>query len=145
MKYFSDVDVSKIKVQQPEKRTVSLFGKDVSVYDDEWRNHLHVVCTHRCNAKCNFCIEKNSPREETNILKSLETFCKEAESAGILKTVGFTGGEPTLCKNLYELQDIIPKKVFKTINTNGRDLKLVRKTLLMCVFSMYVQTKRTPE
>jgi molybdenum cofactor biosynthesis enzyme MoaA len=43
--------------------------------------------------------------------------------AGILKTVSFTGGEPSLCPQIEELVKLIPSTVFTTINTNGWNIK----------------------
>lgn len=124
MDYIKDARVGKHLVEQPPLMPVELFGNTYRVYNDEWRNHLHIICTYQCNAKCEFCVEKDSEcKTSVKFLKQVEVVLAEMHSQGILNTVSITGGEPTIFKDLIKLVDLIKKyDVFLTINTNGARL-----------------------
>lgn len=120
--YIIDAEIGKHSVPQPVRKEVNLFGNIYQVYDHEWRNHLHIICTYQCNAKCEFCVEKNSKCNEKLdiLLDSVKDTLKEMDNAGILHTVSITGGEPMIFPKIIELTKLIKQyDVFLTINTNG--------------------------
>lgn len=120
MDYIYRADVTKHKVEQPTLKTVMLFGREYQVYDDNCRNHLHIIPTFRCNAKCAFCIEKGSICGEVRNFQDIVTrIMEEMQKAGILHTVSFTGGEPAMYEQLAHLIQKVPINIFTTMNTNG--------------------------
>ncbi len=121
MTYITNAEVGKHLVAQPSKMDVVLFGKGYKVYNDEWRNHLHIICTYQCNAKCDFCVEKDSVCElSPEFLPNVKAMLAEMHREGILHTVSITGGEPTVFKQIVELVEAVKVyDVFLTINTNG--------------------------
>jgi len=80
------------------------------------------LVTHKCNSKCGYCtsweIGKSNKKSELSTEESLDL----VRELGILKTwmLSFTGGEPLLKKNIYEL--VVEAKKYNigtNINTNG--------------------------
>ena len=123
--YIENAIVSELRhVEQPPLMNVKLFGESYIVYDDSWRQHLHIVCTYRCNAKCGFCIEKDKEdNSDEKFLEGIKSLLSEMHREGILKTVSITGGEPLLYPHLRELIKIIKHfPIFLTVNTNGYNL-----------------------
>lgn len=122
--YIHDVQVGVDNPPDTPHKNIKLFSNPYIVYDDVWRNHLHIICTYQCNAKCDFCIEKNMKCEHSSsFLLHVEAVLKEMHSQGILHTVSITGGEPTVFKDLIKLVNLIKEyHVFLTINTNGAKL-----------------------
>lgn len=111
---------------------IVLFGKKYRMYSDEWKHHVHIKCTDRCDANCSFCIERserNNPQNEKNMMDSTKEVLLQLAAQGYLKTVSITGGEPTVFKNIKELINLIGSfnlKLF-SINTNGRYLSRIPK------------------
>lgn len=128
--YMHAADVEKL-VHTPNDnlklKMVSLFGKNIELYDDPWMWHLHLKVTDVCNAHCEFCVEKNCAKNDKpeHFLENLDVMLSEMERAGILYSVSVTGGEPTLFKRFEELCAILRKHDIKflTMNTNGIWLK----------------------
>lgn len=103
-----------------------LFGKKYYFYDDEWMHHVHLKVTSKCNASCNFCIEKDSIVKENkeNFLNNLNELLVQMNDQKVLKTISITGGEPSLCSYLPDVMNIISKyNVFSSINTNGLNIE----------------------
>lgn len=126
MKYIKNAIVGKDTVPQPSVKEVHLFGKTCKVYDDDWRTHLHLIITHKCNAKCAFCIERDSIKlwkeDPEALLSTAIAAMREMHHEGILKTISITGGEPLLSPTLAVIVDYIRMEypsVFLTMNTNG--------------------------
>lgn len=118
-------DVSKFPIRYDNVKHSTLFGKDVYTYNNPWLHHLHIKCTDFCNAKCEFCVEKNAHRNEKSdmLLQSVDDMLTEMNKQNILFSVSVTGGEPTLFSKFDELLDILLKHRdnihMLTINTNG--------------------------
>lgn len=84
--------------------------------------------TNRCNRDCSFCFYKNDPKAigdmSLEILKNLLDKELEIHDLSVPMYVEFTGGEPTLYKNLKEALlylDTIPNLTI-TMETNGTTL-----------------------
>lgn len=101
---------------------VTLFGKQWRIMDDFWMKHVHIKITDRCNARCPFCIEKESHLKDnpTKLMANLQRLIAELDSQGHLATVSITGGEPSLSPIAAEAVDFLKGNynVFLNINTN---------------------------
>lgn len=101
---------------------VTLFGKPWRIMDDYWMKHVHIKITDRCNAKCPFCIEKDSHIKEdpVKLQVNLRRLISELNEQGHLATVSITGGEPSLSPIAGNVIDFLKGnyKVFLNINTN---------------------------
>ena len=100
---------------------VTLFGKPWRIMDDYWMKHVHIKITDRCNAKCPFCIEKDSYIKEdpVKLQFNLRRLISELNEQGHLATVSITGGEP-FCQSeeLLKLLKLLEGKRI-SIETNG--------------------------
>ena len=118
--------VPKLSVDNFDGKACKLFGHEVFFRDDYWLRNVHVKVTDNCNAKCDFCVEKDSHVKENkwNLLNNLTSLLRQMKEQDLLGTVTITGGEPTLCKHLDEVLDCISRyNVFSSMNTHGRDIK----------------------
>ena len=101
---------------------VTLFGKQWRIMDDFWMKHVHIKITDRCNARCPFCIEKESHLKDNpvKLMANLQRLIAELDSQGHLATVSITGGEPSLSPIAGDVVDFLKGhyKVFLNINTN---------------------------
>lgn len=101
---------------------VTLFGKPWRIMDDYWMKHVHIKITDRCNARCPFCIEKESHLKDdpVKLMTNLQRLIAELDSQGHLATVSITGGEPSLSPIAGDVVDFLKGnyKVFLNINTN---------------------------
>lgn len=122
-KYIKSCDVKNLPITYEDCKNYFLFNNRVTVYDDIWMHHLHLKITDRCNAACDFCIEKHCKiNEDADVyLNNLDKVLTEMERAGLLYSVSVTGGEPTLFNKFTELCALLSKhKIgFLTMNTNG--------------------------
>ena len=106
---------------------IGLWGKTYRMYSDEWKHHVHLKCTNRCDANCNFCIERPSWKDKENpdlFLASAKELLRQLHEQKMLYTVSLTGGEPTLFPLLNEtiaVANSYPLKLF-SMNSNGRFL-----------------------
>ena len=108
--------------------TIILWGKKYRIYRDEWKHHVHLKCTNKCDADCAFCIERPSrgDREDPDaFLASSQELLDQMHEHGSLRTVSITGGEPTVFPRIDEAIEVAnthPLKLF-SMNTNGRNLE----------------------
>lgn len=121
------LEMNEDEIRNSKTDDIILYGKTYKMYSDEWKHHVHIKCTDRCDASCKFCIEKserNNPQNSVNMLSSTKTILEELNNQGYLKTVSITGGEPTIYPNIEELINLISsyKLILFSINTNGRFL-----------------------
>ena len=122
--YIKKCDVEKFDISKSYyNKKVNLFGHEVYVNDNPWLWHLHLKCTDRCNAKCDFCVEQGCKIDENadNFLESVDKMLHEMEREKCLYSVSLTGGEPLLFKKFEDLIKILKKYPIKflTMNTNG--------------------------
>lgn len=90
-------------------------------------NQCTITLTRKCNLRCNFCYAKKTEYIENDIidyddLKKVIDFCDEAR----VKYIVFTGGEPTLYPQIFDILEYIKTKKNKiqvAIATNGILLK----------------------
>ena len=103
---------------------IELFGKKYRMYSDEWKHHVHLKCTNKCDADCAFCIERDSRRDwEDGALhvRSAELTIAQLKSQGMFRTLSVTGGEPTIfggIRSLVELANKYRPTLF-SVNSNG--------------------------
>lgn len=89
------------------------FDKLMKVVQDMELPYLRVSLSNKCNAKCAFCHNEGQRKESNNNI-SLQEYGDVAKFfASCFTRVVFTGGEPLLAPNLYEVI-----KVFKSYNYN---------------------------
>lgn len=118
------------EIENSQTDDIILYDKTFRMYSDEWKHHVHIKCTDRCDSNCNFCIEKserNNPQNENNLITSTKDLLEQLSRQGQLKTVSITGGEPTVFKRIGDLIDIIGSfdLLLFSINTNGRNLEVI--------------------
>lgn len=122
--------ILEMKIEEPTEE-ITLFGKTYRMYKDDWKHHIHLKITNRCDSSCDFCIER-STRNETEypnrFLASAQILISSMSNAGHLRTVSITGGEPTVSPILQEtiaLCNRYDMKLF-SMNTNGYKLDAIR-------------------
>ena len=83
-------------------------------------NMFRLVATEACNAKCKYCLAKNTPKNgQSQSLESIGKAAKEAKENGA-EEASITGGEPLLDKSIIQKIKTV-RKHFSKINlqTNG--------------------------
>jgi radical SAM protein with 4Fe4S-binding SPASM domain len=84
-------------------------------------NEIIIEVTMKCNKSCEFCFNKLSDQNNSNDLSTnqIKSLINKIHEAGV-KTVRFTGGEPLLRKDLFELMQYAHSKGLNVwMNTNG--------------------------
>lgn len=124
------LEMNEEEIKRAKTDDIVLYGKHYRMYANDWKHHVHIKCTDRCDADCKFCIERserNNPQNIDNMLLSTSIVLEELANQGHLKTVSITGGEPTIFPRLEELINIIDSYdlVLFSINTNGRFLNKI--------------------
>lgn len=122
------LEMNEEQLSEAPKDTIRLFGKTYYMYADEWKHHVHIKCTDRCDADCDFCIERserNNPQNAERVMMATRDLLAELAEQGHLRTVSITGGEPTLFRYFEKLVDMIGARnpTLLSINTNGRHLE----------------------
>ncbi|MCK9431688.1 MAG: radical SAM protein [Candidatus Omnitrophica bacterium] len=80
---------------------------------------VYLVLTHRCNFNCRHCYEKSHAEENPLTTGQAKRFIDEVAAAGVFCVV-FTGGEPFLRDDIYELIGYAAEKgLYIRVNTNG--------------------------
>ncbi len=110
---------------------IELFGKKYTMYADDWKKHIHLKCTNRCDANCPFCIERSTRNDSENwewFMDSAILTMRQMQEQGHLRTVSITGGEPTTCPDLQRLIDTVNSfhPMLFSINTNGSRLAFAK-------------------
>lgn len=103
---------------------IELYGKKYRMYKDDWKHHVHLKCTNRCDACCKFCIERSTwnDKEDANaFMESTEEVVSQLRAQGHFKTLSVTGGEPTLFCRFGDLLDYAReiKPMLFSVNSNG--------------------------
>ncbi|MBN2422223.1 DUF362 domain-containing protein [Candidatus Woesearchaeota archaeon] len=119
-----DVEKIEVKVVHPHpgiyKELVKIDkNKNISIIDKPYEIKFEI--TSRCNLKCNFCYNKNSFSRNLPDLPKKKIFdiIDKIASSGV-RNIRFTGGEPFLRKDLYEiLKYAKSKSLYTLVNTNG--------------------------
>ena len=123
---FIDNPVLEMDINCPTDE-VELFGKKYRMHKDEWKKHIHLKCTNKCDARCSFCIERDScrdPEDSFMFLESANELLRQMNDQRQLKTVSITGGEPTIFSRINDTIQTVyqyPVKLF-SMNTNGRNV-----------------------
>ena len=102
----------------------TLFGKKYKMYSDDWKHHVHLKCTNRCDADCAFCIERESRNDAEDaraFLVSAEEVIDQLKRQNMFRTLSVTGGEPTLFPKIQEVVDMAAKSgtTLFSMNSNG--------------------------
>lgn len=121
------LEMNEEQLNNAKTNTITLYGKEYKMYDDEWKHHVHIKCTDHCDSNCEFCIEmkeRNNPQNKEEVMNSTVQVLSQMAMQGQLRTVSITGGEPTIFPLLKELVTYINsyKLTLFSINTNGRFL-----------------------
>lgn len=92
--------------------------------------NLYIRATNICNCRCRFC-EYHGELVEFNMTE-FSRIIKILANLGIIGKIQITGGEPTLCPDIYDivktLRDNLPNH-FIGINSNGTNLKTLERLL----------------
>ncbi|MDP8252976.1 MAG: radical SAM protein [Candidatus Kaelpia aquatica] len=79
---------------------------------------LSWAVTYRCNYKCKYCKDWNLKTDEVSTSKALEIIDKLRQLG--LQRINFTGGEPLVKDNIYQLINYAKEKgIFVCLNSNG--------------------------
>ena len=91
------------------------------ILKDDTIKILDIEPTFQCNNNCKFCSISVSERHRKRSTEGIKEMIKEAKDRGI-EIIGFTGGEPTIRKDIFELVRYAKSLGFRTvrIQTNGR-------------------------
>lgn len=129
-KYIKHCDVKQYLNADTDKIERYLFGHKVILGNNQWLWHVHIKFCERCNARCAFCIEQHSHRQELpkKVISNADIFLRAMRGQGILYSVSVTGGEPTLMPEFADLCVMLKAHDIKflTMNTNGSLLHKVR-------------------
>lgn len=144
---FNESKEGKIKLQQCkdcryEKRCGGVLNKYLEVYGEkeikkvkDLPREVMIEVEPRCNFNCCFCFNKNSFAKQGRNIKTFTTSQVKkiinAIAQAKVKIVRFTGGEPLLRKDIFELMKYAKSKELKVrLNTNGSlidNKKIVKK------------------
>lgn len=94
--------------------------------------HIDVEITKKCNLFCVHCSARSNTTGKELNLEEIKMVLDKASSLG-LKNVGFTGGEPFLCKSKLEKLLTYCKRTLNSkthVHTNGTLLKLGDVTMM---------------
>lgn len=85
--------------------------------------NLRISLTQRCNLKCIYCHHEGEAGSRGNAIDEISAdeigeIVRTAASLGIRK-IKFTGGEPTLRKDLCEILSAVPPDIEASMTTNG--------------------------
>lgn len=96
----------------PGKISKNSLNAPLKVYD---------TYTRKCNLECSHCYAKSNSnlKEERRTIEETEKIIKKLYNAGVMEW-SFTGGEPTVCSDLFKAIQITKSFGMKTsLNTNG--------------------------
>jgi len=144
---FNESKEKKTKLQQCqgcryEKRCAGILNKYLEIYGDkeiktvkDLPREVMIEVESRCNFNCQFCFNKNSFAKQGRDIKTFTTNqvkkIIEAIAQAEVKIIRFTGGEPLLRKDIFDLMEYAKFKGLKVrLNTNGSlidNKKIVKK------------------
>jgi len=121
------LEMNEDQIKSSKVDDIIIAGNHFKMYHDDWKHHIHIKCTDRCDSNCSFCIEKSerdNPQNVKNLLESSKFILKTLNNQGMLRTVSITGGEPMIFPKINELIDIIKSYniMLLSINTNGYNI-----------------------
>ena len=144
---FNESKERKTKLQQCqdcryEKRCAGILNKYLEIYGDkeiktvkDLPREVMIEVESRCNFNCEFCFNKNSFAKQGRDIKTFTTNqvkkIIEAIAQAEVKIIRFTGGEPLLRQDIFDLMEYAKLKGLKVrLNTNGSlidNKKIVKK------------------
>jgi MoaA/NifB/PqqE/SkfB family radical SAM enzyme len=88
----------------------------------QWK--LWIYTNYDCNLRCSYCVAKSSPNAARRALglANVQRLVDEAVALGFID-VFFTGGEPFLLKDIYDMLAYSSARVRTTVLTNGMLLR----------------------
>lgn len=93
--------------------------------------NLYIKITDACNAKCEFCSNKETKDNGIIDLNKLKEVLIELKNKDLINRIGITGGEPflkfELLNNILNLIYEVNPRAMVTINTNGYNLRNILK------------------
>jgi len=81
---------------------------------------LWIYTNYDCNLSCSYCVAESHPRapKRTISLETVKRILDEAERSDF-ENIFFTGGEPLILEDIYEMLSYASDKLATTILTNG--------------------------
>lgn len=100
---------------------------------DEPYTNIYVSLTNQCNAKCEFCCNNHIGEKCIFDIEKFKTIIKTINNVVRIHKCSFTGGEPSLAKDVLidclTFVKNLNNDIFTVINTNGTNLKLIENNL----------------
>lgn len=86
------------------------------------RKDLEIIINNKCNNNCIFCSNKSLRKDQKEISVEFVKQKLNEEKPSNFNKIYFVGGEPTICKNFFDLIIFAKKKGYEklAIQTNGR-------------------------
>lgn len=103
-----------------------------------FRPPLRIVLNNECNGKCNFCHQEGNTSQSSLSMKTLVQ-CIDAINKLRITNVSLTGGEPTLCKDLAQIINIISAQCKDTrlsLTTNGLNLRSIAPQIKYTIYGV---------
>jgi MoaA/NifB/PqqE/SkfB family radical SAM enzyme len=81
---------------------------------------LWIYANYNCNLRCSYCVAESHPRASKRIisLATVKRIVDEAERSGF-ENIYFTGGEPFILKDIYEMLSYASDQLATTVLTNA--------------------------
>jgi len=88
----------------------------------EWK--LWIYTNYDCNLRCSYCVAKSSPNAPRRALglKNVQRLVDEALALGFVE-IFFTGGEPLILKEIYQMLAYASTRLKTSLLTNGMLIK----------------------
>lgn len=103
-----------------------------------FRPPLRIVLNNECNGKCNFCHQEGNTSQSSLSMETLVQ-CIDAINKLRITNVSLTGGEPTLCKDLAQIINIISaqcKDARLSLTTNGLNLRSIAPQIKYTIYGV---------
>jgi MoaA/NifB/PqqE/SkfB family radical SAM enzyme len=99
---------------------------------------LHILVTSNCNLRCCFCYAKDGLNHDHKNLLTLSEWEQLSKKISRLTAVIFTGGEPFVHKDIYNILSImLQKKLMISVTTNGTNID-AEKLMQLPINSLFV-------
>lgn len=98
--------------------------------------------TQRCNLRCSFCyvssLRKNATNYKEPALEEIKDILRQLKEINIL-AIYFTGGEPLLRKDIFQILDLARRNFLTSLETNGTLITpKIAKKLKHRIYSIYL-------
>jgi MoaA/NifB/PqqE/SkfB family radical SAM enzyme len=116
----------------PETLLDGQAGKSFEVPAPQWK--LWIYTNYDCNLRCSYCVAKSSPNAPRRAigLQNVKRLVDEALTLGF-DHVFFTGGEPFILNDIYDMLSFASARVRTTVLTNAMILRGTRLDKLRAI------------